>query len=173
MADGTYGELLNDVIEPVTFARSAGPGSDVRTIHKIIYIHIILYIYIYRTIAQHGTASVGLAQAGPNYSVDTGEEGKEWKDELFRPDNRVIIAIPSPGGLRFAIIPSLASQPYFFWRGNGKIGGKRKMRREKYIRIFPFSSAFSVRSRENTAAGLARLRHPYILRVYRLSDVAV
>ena len=47
------------------------------------------------------------------------------------------------------------------------------MRREKYIRIFPFSSAFSVRSRENTAAGLARLRHPYILRVYRLSDVAV
>ena len=29
----------------------------------------LIYIYIYRRIAQHGTASVGLAQARPNYAT--------------------------------------------------------------------------------------------------------
>ena len=46
-------ELLNDVTKPVTFARSAGSGGDICTIH--------MFIYIYRRIAQHGTASVGRA----------------------------------------------------------------------------------------------------------------
>ena len=39
-------QLLNDVIEPVTFACSVGPGGDVRTIH--IYIYIYIYIYTRR-----------------------------------------------------------------------------------------------------------------------------
>ena len=34
----SYVELLNDVIEPVTFARSAGPGGNGCTIHIYIYI---------------------------------------------------------------------------------------------------------------------------------------
>ena len=40
-------------------------GGGVRTIYTYIYI----YIYIYRRIAQHGTASVELAQARPNYQL--------------------------------------------------------------------------------------------------------
>ena len=56
-------DLLNDVIEPVTFACSVEPGGDVHIIHIYIYI----YTYIYWRIAQHGTASGGLAQARPNY----------------------------------------------------------------------------------------------------------
>ena len=51
-------ELLHYVIEPVTFARSAGPGG---TIH--------IYMYMYWRIVQHGTASVGLAQARPKYVI--------------------------------------------------------------------------------------------------------
>ena len=43
-------ELLNDVVKPVTFERSAGPGGDVRTIHTYIYVRTIhTYIYV-RTI---------------------------------------------------------------------------------------------------------------------------
>ena len=53
-------ELLNDVIEPVTFA---GPAGGRRTYHTYTY------TYIYRRIAQHGTASVGLAQARPNKRI--------------------------------------------------------------------------------------------------------
>ena len=34
----SYIELLNDVIKLVTFAHSAGPGGNVRTIHAYIYI---------------------------------------------------------------------------------------------------------------------------------------
>ena len=66
-------DLLNDIIEPVTFACSAEPGGDVRIIHiyiyiyTYIYIYIYIYTYIYWRIAQHGTANVGLAQARPNY----------------------------------------------------------------------------------------------------------
>ena len=33
-------DLLNDVIEPVMFAHSAGPGGDVRIIQIYIYIYI-------------------------------------------------------------------------------------------------------------------------------------
>jgi len=35
-------ELLNDVIEPVTFARSAEPVGNVRTLHNYIYIYILV-----------------------------------------------------------------------------------------------------------------------------------
>ena len=56
-----HGELLNDVIEPVTFVRSAGGR---RTYHT----------YIYRRIAQHGTACVGLAQAICDNCVRGGGE---------------------------------------------------------------------------------------------------